>query len=67
MKTDEYLYGKEVEVPEVPADIIVRRIELLNENLEELLKEDYRTRDTARVTAIVRAITFWENINGNNG
>jgi len=37
MKTNEYLYGKDVEVPEIPPEVKMRRIELLNEKLEELL------------------------------
>ena len=61
--SNEYLYGIEVEVPEIPAELIVRRLELLNENMEELLKEDFRTRDLTRTKAVFEAIRFWENIN----
>jgi len=41
--TNEYLYGKDIDVPEIPEDIIMRRIELLKEHLEELLEHSYHT------------------------
>ncbi len=63
MRTNEYLYGADVEVPEIPAEITVRRVEALNDNLTELLKVHYFVRDNARVDAILKAIEFWENIN----
>ena len=62
MKSNEYLYGVE-EVPDIPREIIVRRIELLEDNLEELLKVDYRERNGKRVRDIRNAIMFWETIN----
>lgn len=66
MLTDEYLYGVEAEVPEVPSEVIVRRVELLKENLEELLDQSYHTRDGKRCNDIIKAISFWENINKGN-
>jgi hypothetical protein len=64
MKHDnEYLYGSDVEVPEIPGDIIVRRLELLQDNLRELLDHSYHTRDGERVNAVLKAIDFWEKIN----
>ena len=62
-KSNEYLYGEGVKVPEIPADVIVRRIELLKENLEELLEHSYYTRDGQRINDILAAIKFWETIN----
>ena len=62
MKTNEYLYGDGVEVPEIPAEIKMRRIELLNEKLDELLEIPHHKRNGIRVNAIIRAIEFWENI-----
>ena len=62
MKTNEYLYGEGVEVPEIPAEIKVRRIELLNERLNELLEVPYHMRNSIRVKAVMCAIEFWENI-----
>ena len=66
MKTNEYLYGKEVEVPEIPQEIIVRRVELLQEHLDELLEVNYRQRDTGRCKAVFEAIKFWEGLNNDN-
>ncbi len=62
MKTNEYLYGKDIEVPEIPRDIIIRRLELLNDNLEEILKVHYHARDTVRQRDIQSAINFWEKM-----
>ncbi len=61
--TNAYLYGEEVEVPEIPQEIIMRRIELLKDNLAELLDHSYYTRDGARVEKVLKAIRFWETIN----
>ncbi len=65
MKTKEYLYGIDAEIPDIPAEIIVRRVETLNEQLAEELDKSYFTRDNARVYAIASAIDFWEKINDN--
>ena len=46
----EYLYGEDAEVPEIPAEVVMRRIELLKDNLEELMK---------RCSDIEEAIDFW--------
>ena len=62
MLTDIYLYGEEVEVEPIPAEISMRRIELLQEHLEGLLKVDYRHRDLERVQAVIKAINFWESL-----
>ena len=59
LKSNEYLYGSDVEVPEFPQDVIMRRIELLNDNLRELLEHSYYTRDNDRVAAVLKAIDFW--------
>jgi hypothetical protein len=57
-----YLYGEDIEVPEIPADVVMRRIELLKEHLAELLEHSYHTRDGVRCNAIIKAIKFWENL-----
>jgi len=62
LKSNSYLYG-DAEVPEIPADIIMRRVELLEDNLCELLKTPYQTRDSARVAAVMKARTFWTSLN----
>ena len=59
----EYLYGKDVEVPEIPQDVIMRRLEALKEHLAELLEHSYHTRDNIRVSAVLKGIKFWESIN----
>ncbi len=61
--TNEYLYGEGVEVPEIPQEIIVRRIELLKDNLATLLDHSYYVRDGVRCNSIIKAIKFWETIN----
>ena len=58
-----YLYGVDVEVPEIPQEIIMRRVELLRDNLEELLDHSWHTRDANRCNKILKAIDFWEHIN----
>ena len=60
-----YLYGDEVEVPDIPADVIARRLAALSDNLEELLNHSYYDRDQTRVNAVLKAITFWETIQEN--
>jgi len=62
MKTNNYLYGKEIEVPEIPNDIVMRRVELLKEHLSELLDQSYHTRDACRVSRVLKAIDFWTRI-----
>ena len=62
--TNEYLYGEDVEVPEIPNYIIMRRVAILNDRLEELLDTPYQERDMVRVTKTIKAIKFWESING---
>ena len=62
MRTNEFLYGKDVEVPEIDRMIIIRRIELLKDNLAELLEVSYSKRDTERVAAVLKAVSFWENM-----
>ena len=62
----EYLYGEDVEVVPVPQEVIMRRVEQLNDHLSELLEVDYRKRDGVRCNAIMRAIAFWEKLDEEN-
>ncbi len=62
IKGNNYLYGADVDVPVIPADVIMRRIELLNDNLQELMSVSYVIRDTHRCNAIIKAISFWRSI-----
>ena len=63
MKGNIYLYGEDTEVPIIPAEITMRRVEMLKDNLAELLEHSYHTRDGVRVNSVLKAIKFWENIN----
>lgn len=63
MKDNSYLYGDDVDVPEIDSYVVARRIELLNDNLAELLEEHWLKRDAKRINDIQRAIKFWEMIN----
>lgn len=62
MLTNEYLYG-ENKVPDIPEEVIVRRLAALDDNLGELLAVPYLGRDIVRIRAIQNAIRFWQNIN----
>ena len=63
MQSNEYLYGVDAEVPEIPEEVIVRRLEALNDNLSELMEVPYLGRDDMRVRKVQEAIKFWEEIN----
>jgi len=63
LSKQEYLYGKGAEVDGIPAEIIMRRVATLEENMEELYKVHYMHRDEARIRAVDKAIRFWRNIN----
>jgi hypothetical protein len=63
MKTNNYLYGDEVSIPEIPQAVIDERISLLKSHLALLLCVDYRERDQERYNAVLKAIRFWETIN----
>ncbi len=63
MLVNEYLYGPDAEIDEVPALVIVRRIETLKDLREELLEPHYMDRDQDRIRAIDKEIDKWEKIN----
>ena len=62
MHNNEYLYGKDVEIPQLDTNVIMRRIELLSNNLSELLEHSYYTRDTRRVDAVLKAMKYWQDM-----
>ncbi|WBC28506.1 hypothetical protein TPMD03_34 [Thiohalocapsa phage LS06-2018-MD03] len=62
MKSNAYLYGENTDVPEVPAHICLERIDLLQHNLDELLKVEPEKRHRARIHYIHKAISFWEKM-----
>ena len=59
--TNTYLYNTD-SVPAFDPFVIMRRIELLKENLEELLNHSYYTRDARRVADVLKAIKFYERM-----
>ena len=61
MLRDKELYGDETP-PEIPAYVIMRRLEILNDRLADVLKEGYETRNLGTVRRIEKAIHFWSNI-----
>jgi len=65
-KTNEYLYGKDVEVPLLDSEVVMRRIELLKEHREELYELHYTKRDEAHIRDVVKAISYWENMQKEN-
>ena len=65
MKTNEYLFGTN-DVPEFDPEVIMRRTELLKENLSELLDHTTYTRtmhESKKIRDILKAIKWHENIN----
>jgi len=62
MHSQSYLYGENVDVPEIDPLMVARRLELLKDNLERLLEHSYFTRDYDRVNAVLKSISFWEKL-----
>ena len=62
MKTNGYLYGEGVEVPQIPTEIIKGRVDLLNIHLSNLLDSGI-DRDRLLQNELKDAIKFWETIN----
>ena len=62
MKTNEFLYGDNVP-PEIPADVVMRRIQMLKEHQDILLSADPMERETYRLHSVSKAISYWSSIN----
>ena len=64
MKSNMYLYNTE-DVPDIPQEIIVRRLELLKDHLSELMDVpiEQRGKVRLRIHDVEKAISYWENIN----
>jgi len=62
-KTNERLYGKDVEVPKVPEYVVMRKIELLNDNLDSIMETKGIDRDRKQCKEIKDSIEFWSHIN----
>jgi hypothetical protein len=60
-----YLYGTE-DVPDIPQDIIDKRIAILEANLSKVLDHSFYTRDARRANVIIKTIEFWTQL-GNEG
>ena len=66
MKHDnKYLYDID-EVPELPEDIVLKRLELLDTHLRKLNDCHFRERDMTRRNAVIKAIDFWEKMINEN-
>ncbi len=63
LSKQEYLYGSDAEVEDIPADVVMRRVETLKQHLEELYEVHYMQRDEARIRAVDKAVRHWETIN----
>jgi len=63
MKSNSRLFGEDVEVPEFDELILIRRIELLQDNLADLLGVHYMERDDKRIREIGKAIHWHQQIN----
>ena len=63
MKTNEYLYGKDITVPKIPQEVIDSRIDCLKKHRAKLFMVPMLARDTNRYNKVIQAIDFWESIN----
>ena len=62
LKSNMYLYGVD-EVPEIPQTVVVQRLVLLQGELKKLLDVHWLKRDATRCNAVLKAISFWQQIN----
>ncbi len=59
---DIYLYGLDSEVEPIPAEIVCRRVELIDDVLDEIQDQHYLVRDTARMNSCLKAKSFWQSL-----
>jgi len=62
VQKNKYLYG-DVDVPEIDSLVVARRIELLDDHLTEVMNVPPLERNQNQAHAIIKAISFWQNIN----
>jgi len=62
VKSNAYFYGEGVEVPEIPANILMRRVELLKDRRSELYEVHYMKRDKKHIREIDEAIDLFEKL-----
>lgn len=67
MKSNSYLYGKNVEVDPIPSEIADDRIEKLKANLAKEGSLDFMIRDDFKVKEIKEAIKYWEKMKTGEG
>ena len=66
MRDNAYLYGEDVEVPELDTHMVMRRVELLKENRALLYEVHYSKRNNEKIREIDNAISFWEKLSRMN-
>ncbi len=64
--SNEYLYGEDVEVPALDSEVVMRRIALLEDHLEELYKPHYSKRDESRIRSVTKAADYWRDMQKEN-
>ena len=62
MLSNTELYGTE-DVPQIPQEVIDKRIELLTARFKELISVHYMKQDNQTINQVVKAREFWRNIN----
>ena len=65
--SSDYLYGKDVVVPDIPDDVIFSRVSLLREHLSKLNRIPFAERtydDIKQTNAVSKGIKFWNDLNG---
>lgn len=60
-KSNSYLYDTE-DVPEIPKEVVDKRLKLLNTHLDKLLEVHYVNRNGKKVGDVMNAISFWEGM-----
>lgn len=59
---EEYLYGIGCEIEPIPAEITVRRVELIDDVIEEIQNQNYLERDMARMNSCLKAKKHWQSL-----
>jgi len=60
--SNEYIYGKDVDILEIPRHIVLDRLEKIETQIEEVQEVHYSKRDQERKQILLKARKFWENI-----
>ncbi len=66
MQSNKYLYGEDVEIDEIPAEVILSRVTPLREHLHELNSIPFAKRtyeDMKQINEVAKAVKFWQDIN----